>query len=173
MGKVAYALRAEFAGTVEQHVEASDPRVDDSTPDSPEGDGLKLLEVPVYSGGVIKTGFDEDLDVGLELEEGDGVIVVDASKASLVLALDEHPALKRVPAPADADAVAGYERQTSEALGTELERRGVTVGKALKDDRVAALERLDGYPIGTLDPDNPPTVESVLAGDYDGAPEEA
>lgn len=155
MGKVAYELREDFAGEVDTVIDGEN------------------VTVPLYSGGLIKIGFDEDLDVSVALEEGGGTIVVDEAKTAAVLALDEYPPLKRVPVPADADTVAGYLGQGRDALAAELERRGIKAGKATKADLAAALERLDANPVTTLDPDNPPTVDEVLAGDYDGAPEEA
>lgn len=52
-----------------------------------------------FEGGLLATA-DGDIDVGQELEDGDGTIVIDAVKSpATVDLLDNYPALKRVPAP--------------------------------------------------------------------------
>jgi hypothetical protein len=70
---LAYGLRAEYDGTVE---------IDGQT-------------VPVFLGGVIAVD-GADFNVRQHLDEADGAIVIDASHFTLVNALDEYPALKRI-----------------------------------------------------------------------------
>lgn len=163
MGKVAFALREEFAGTVEQV----------------EEDGGEPVTVPLYSGGLINIGPDDetgDLNVGEALEEGDGVLVVDDNDPRVVNALDEYPPLKRVPVPAGREVDLGYADRNDADLRAELERRGVTaVGQGNKAGRVAALEALDEHPLEP-NPDggaSTATLAEVLDGDYPGAPEAA
>lgn len=123
MGQIAYALRGDYAGTVEQDGE----------------------EVPLFSGGITSAGDAGDLDVAELLEEGGGTIVVDDRDPRIVLALDEFLALKRVPVPDDVKALVGdYDGQPVTTLRGELKRRGVTGGGNLsQDDAVTALKAYD------------------------------
>jgi hypothetical protein len=165
MGKVAYALREELAGTVTQ-VEVD--------PDS--GDELEV-EVPAYTGGLINIGPDDesgDLDVRQALDEGDGIIVVDDVDPRVTNALDEYPPLKRVPVPAGREADVGWEDRKVPDLKAELERRGVTnVGNGAKAELVLALDSLDAHPLEP-NPDGgqaTATLAEVLDHDYPGAPD--
>lgn len=137
MPPVAYALREEYAGTVQQIAE----------------EGADPVEVPAYTGGVIVVdrGTNPDgssppdgFDVREELDANDGVIVVDETDAALIGALDQYPALKRVPAPDDAAIVHGYADRTAGELRGEAKRRGITgAGSASIADLVTALEAWD------------------------------
>lgn len=121
MTKVAFALRQEYAGTVEVDGE----------------------EVPRFLGGVIAAG-DSDLNVAELLEEGAGTIVLEGNDTRAVVALDEYPALKRVPVPTGAELTAGYADENVTALRAELRRRGITrAGAASKDEAVVALQAFD------------------------------
>jgi hypothetical protein len=136
MPPVAYALRDELAGTVQQ------------VPVDEDGNELEAITVPAFTGGVIvvdRGGNEPDgFDVREAIDEGGGLIVVDENDAYLIGALDQYPALKRVPAPEDAKPAVGYEHRRATDLREELERRGVTgAGSASKADLVSALEAWD------------------------------
>jgi hypothetical protein len=144
MGTIAYELREEFAGTVEQV----------------EHEGAEPVEVPVFSGGLIAAGETEDgkaRDLNLRelLDEGDGTIVVEDHDTAAITALDQYPALKRVRVEPDAEPIVGaYNDRNTGDLRTELKRRGIEgAGNLSKDDAVAALERFDSFnpapPAGT------------------------
>lgn len=127
MTTIAFGLRAEYDGTVTH---------DDGS------------EAPVYTGGVIAVGLNrEALDVRRALDDGAGRIVVDDSDLELVGALDAYPALKRLPADADAAGavqVSRYELMTANDLKAEFDSRGFeTAGRASKADRAAALQAHD------------------------------
>lgn len=128
MGSIAFALRREYQGTTTQV----------------EEDGADPVEVPVFTGGLIAVADDRDLNVGEELEAGDGLVVVDEHDTAALIALDAYPALKRVDAPDDAAITGGYDERKATELRAELERRGITgAGQASKADAVTALEALD------------------------------
>lgn len=142
---VAFALTADYEGTVE---------VFDTVEDQEAGTGRV---VDKFQGGVIAIpGRDEDFDVREHLIAGDGVIVVSAGDAPLLLALDEYTALKRVKAPDDAaDVVSAYSGQTKTVLRDLARSRDIDIpGGASKDDIVALLEAQDA---------------AIAAGDQDGA----
>lgn len=80
--RIAWALRDEYAGTVLQREHDEDPGT----------------EVPKFSGGVISAAA-RDLNIGELLAEGDGVIVLELPDQAVITALDDYPALKRVPVP--------------------------------------------------------------------------
>jgi hypothetical protein len=124
---IAYALREEFTGTVEQDGET----------------------VPVFTGGVIRAG-DTDIDVREELEAGGGIIVVDTRAAGAIVHLDEYPPLKRVKAPADGAPTGSftdagpYAERTVDELRTDLRTRGIAgAGSAKRDELVTALNEHD------------------------------
>lgn len=94
MDLTAYALRAEYEGTVEIDGEPQ----------------------PVFQGGVLAVG-DGDFDVAKELQAGGGIIVVQQADQVLVDLLDSYPALKRTTAPDEPDRVVSpYERQPTAQL---------------------------------------------------------
>lgn len=130
---VAFALTADYEGTVE---------VFDTVEDKENGTGRV---VDVFQGGIIAIpGRDEDFDVKEHLTAGDGVIVVSAGDAPLVLALDEYVALKRVPAPDAAEPVSAYGSQRATDLRTLARTRGIDIPSgSTKDDIVALLEAQD------------------------------
>lgn len=130
MSKLAFALRAEYEGTV-----------------TIKGDGDTDLEVPKFLGGVIVAG-ERDLDVAELLAQGDGAIVISDRDPRIVAALDEYPALKRVDVPKGADTVLGsYEDSNLTTLRAEARRRELDVeggvSKANRDAIIAALEADD------------------------------
>lgn len=129
MGKIAYELREDYAGTVEQKVDG------------------ETRQVNRYLGGVINIGA-EDLDVREALDNGGGTIVVDDRDPRISAALDAYPPLKRAEVPEGAEPIAGdYDAQNATALRDELKRRGIVgAGSLTKDDAVRALERLDEVP---------------------------
>ena len=129
MGAIAYALRDEFTGTVDQR----------------ETEDAEPVTVPVFTGGPISVDTDREIHLGEALEEGGGTIVIDDGDGALIVALDGYPALKRVAVPEGAEPVAGdYDSQTNAALRAELNRRGVTGGgNKSHDELVAALEAYD------------------------------
>lgn len=119
MSKIAFALREEFAGTVTVYEDDDDPGT----------------EVPAFTGGLVNLGDGSEehtLDLRKALDEGDGLIVVaeDADPRAL-LALDEHPALKRVAAgdaEVDVDRYDGLDRAVlvAELKTRELDATGKT-----------------------------------------------
>lgn len=151
METIAYALREEFEGTVEQELE----------------DGT-VVEVDKFLGGLINVG-NGDLDVKLALEEGGGEIVVDERDAQIVMALNGYPALKRVGSDAevtiDPDVVLYHDRKRDELAGDAKARGLEGVTGALKDDLVYALEEHDlRLAEGSLDELGAPlTIEKLAA----------
>lgn len=141
MGSIAYALREEFEGTVE---------VFDTQEDFDAGNGR---EVPKFAGGTFAIGEGETFDVAAELEEGEGVIVVDDRDQVLVMALDEYPALKRVAVPEGREPLREYDGQSVGTLRAECRRRGLAVG-GTKPQLIERLEANDA---------------AVAAGDQEGA----
>lgn len=129
MDLIAYALREEYAGTVEQETD--------------EG----IVTVPVYTGGVIVVG-DRDLNVREALDEGDGTILIEERNAAAAAALDGYLPLKRVKAPADAEPTLtlgdSYEDVTVAELRADASSRGLlNAGQARKDELVDALTEHD------------------------------
>lgn len=149
MDLIAYALREEFTGTVEQDGET----------------------VPVFTGGVIRAG-DTDIDVRAELDAGGGVIVVDERAAGSVVHLDEYPPLKRVKAPKDAKPTGSftdagpYAERTVDELRNDLRTRGIAgAGNAKREDLLDALNEHDARLAGvSLDELGAPlTVDKLVA----------
>lgn len=133
MSTIAYRLRADYDGTVEQ-------------------DGI---EVPIFTGGLIAAG-DRDVDVRVELDAGAGTIVVAETDSALVEALDSYPALKRVGAPDDATPVDPYAGLTVVQLRDEVRLRELTVpAGAKRGELVDALLADDQGADITPDPDSP------------------
>ena len=77
MSKIAFALREDHSGTVEQDGET----------------------VPLFQGSVVARPDGTSYDIGAALTEGDGTIVTDDTDAALVALLDASPALKRTTVP--------------------------------------------------------------------------
>lgn len=155
--RVAFALREEYAGTVLQRETEDDPGT----------------EVPVFGGGLIGAG-DRELNIAELLEDGDGTIVVEPAEHPLTLvALDEYPALKRVPVPAGAQAVTtGYADQSATKLRDEAGRRGIAgAGGASKADLLVALEADDARIAAGEDQPDPYSVTGLL--EAHGAGQEA
>lgn len=160
MGKVAYTLREEFAGTVTQVLEVD-----------ADGEPTETQEVPAYSGGLINAG-PFDLNIGEELENGKGTIVVDDVDPRVTSALDEYPALKRTEVPDNADVTVGWDSRNAQELKDELTRRGVSGhGNAPKAKLVEALETLDAHPLSPSEDGqaSTATLVEVLEGNYTGA----
>lgn len=125
MKAAAYALRAEYEGTV-----------------SVPGDDGDTTETPLFTGGVLAVG-DGDFHVKDQLEAGDGTIVIHQADSRLFELLEAYPALKRVDVPEGAEPISIYERQTAEALRHQAQLRqfvGVGPGKA---EVIARLEAHD------------------------------
>jgi hypothetical protein len=134
---VAYALRADFEGTVSQAV----TELDDEGKLVETGE---VVEVDKFLGGLINAG-DRELDVKAELEEGGGRIVVLASDTGAIDALNAFPALKRVGSEEGEEAVlVPYPNRNRDALRDEATSRGIEgAGGANKDPLVYALEEHD------------------------------
>lgn len=126
---IAYELRAEYAGTVEQVLTVNE-----------HGDPDTTQTVPLFTGGVIRAG-DKDLDVRAELEQGNGRIVIDDADPhaqAAVIALDGYPALKRVAA-AGADATLDPLDELNAAQArAEASRIGLSIAAGTKADEVRA-----------------------------------
>lgn len=123
MSTTAYGLRAEFDGTV---------------------DDFNGAPSPIFTGGIIDVA-GHDFDVRAELDAGNGTIIVDENNAALIRALDEYPALKRVPAPADAgDGISRWDASTVAELRAELKIRELPAG-GNRDELVARLEASDDH----------------------------
>jgi hypothetical protein len=135
MSNIAYGLRAEYDGTVEQDGET----------------------VPVYTGGIIAVD-GHDFDVRAELDAGNGSIVVDESNAPLIRALDEYPALKRVATPEDGEPISRWDGESVSELRAELKVRDLP-SSGNRDELVARLEASDAHiadPAHNPDPAAPP-----------------
>lgn len=96
---VAFALKAEYEGTVEVEAE----------------DGSGLVEVPKFQGGILYVG-DGDINIADELEAGGGYIVVGTEDQRLRDLLEVYPALKRVEVPAGAKPLSMFARYPDEDL---------------------------------------------------------
>lgn len=120
---IAYELRSEYSGTVEQ-----------------ERDG-QTIEVPIYQGGLLAVG-DGDFNVGEELERGGGTIVIRARDQILADLLNAYPPLKQVSAPdAPAAIVSPYERRQTDDLRIAASLRDIDGhASAGRDTLIAALE---------------------------------
>lgn len=158
----AFALRAEYEGTVPQDV-----------------DGV-TVDVPAFTGGVIAVaGREQAFDVREALEAGAGVIVVADSDPALALALSEYPPLKRVEVPDDAEAVDQYAGMTVADLRAEAQRRGLEgYGRAVKDALITALRAHDarlaaGDSTAAPSDTNPVTVGELADPDAGDAGQEA
>lgn len=154
MDLIAYALRDEYAGTVTQTIDDVD------------------VDVPAYSGGVIRAGAELDINVLEELEAGGGFIILDERDAGAAVHLDEYPPLERVKAPEGAEPSGSfaelppYANQGVPELRADAQSRGLAnVGAARKAELVAALEEHDlRLAEGTLDElGAPPTIADLAA----------
>lgn len=126
MEHTAFALRDEYAGTVEIVPEK----------------GAEPVEVDAFQGGVLAVPPDaRSFNVAQRLADGDGLIVVSTANTPLVELLRGYPPLKEVPAPEGAVPV-GYDDQTVAMLRDELERRDLPRGGS-KAELVARLEEND------------------------------
>lgn len=132
MDLIAYALRDEYAGTVTQNIDDQD------------------VEVPAYSGGVIRAGDELDVNVVEELEAGGGFIVIDERDTGAAVHLDAYPPLERVKVPEGAEPSGSfaelppYTNQGVPELRADAASRGLEgAGSARKADLVAALEEHD------------------------------
>jgi len=145
MAPISYALRAEFDGTVTQEL-------DDGT----------SVEVPAFTGGLITAG-DRDVDIRVELDAGDGTIVVDdTADPALILALDNYPALKRTGTPEGSEPINPYAnqpianlRERATALGLELygspKKAELAAGLLAADQATASGDQVAGIQAdGTL-----------------------
>jgi hypothetical protein len=126
MDAVAFALRAEFAGTETVH----------------NSDG-STETVPKFGGGLLAiTG--GDFNVADELEAGGGTIVVRADDQQLIDLLEVYPPLKQVPVPDKARPVSKYNRQPLDSLRDQASLRDISgAGSLSKDKLVRALEAQD------------------------------
>ena len=122
---VAYALKADFEGTVDIEVDG------------------ETQEVPVFQGGLLNVG-DGDFDVAAALEDGAGVITVHADDQRLRDLLDVYPALKSTSPPAGAKPVSMYARRTLEELRNLGSVRDIKGAASLaKAKLISALEAQD------------------------------
>lgn len=146
MGAIAFTLREEFAGTVEQDGE----------------------QVPAFTGGVIRVDDDRDVSLRDALDEGNGFIVVEEDDAPLVTVLTEAPVLKRVPVPEGADVINPYAGRLVRDLRAEAKLRDLRVEAGVNAAALAngllAHDRLleAGAPVS-------PTDERVVTLTDDGA----
>lgn len=134
---VAFALREEYAGTVEQIV--TDPE---------SGAELERITVPAFTGGVIVIPNDLLEDDGYNVREaldaGDGTIVVDANDVMVIQALDGYPALKRVEVPDGATVTSTLDGLRVGDLKRQAELRGVELeGNVKRDELVTGLRAFD------------------------------
>ena len=130
MHLIAYALREEYAGTINQ---------------APEGE--PAVEVPVFQGGVVNVG-DRRLDLRAELDAAPvGLIAVSAFDSAAIVALDGITALRRVALDEDAERQLSedvYDRMKHPALVAEAQRRELDVpGNATNEALRAALRTHD------------------------------
>ena len=137
---IAFELREEYAGTVEQFETQADK------------DAGRGVEVPAFTGGIINAGA-RDVDVRelLDVEPHPGVIVIGEDDPALVMALDEYPPLKRttVPAGAEVPTVGKYDGRLRGDLAEEARTRGVEgTARASRGALVAALTYLDELEAG-------------------------
>lgn len=135
---IAYELRAEYTGTVEQVLTVDD-----------RGNAIDTVTVPAFTGGIINAG-DRDLDVAAELKAGDGRIIVDEGTLdgnAAAIVLDGYPALKRAPSaesdratfprPAGEDLPAGTAAPTVAELRARADTLGLKVESGTKRDELA------------------------------------
>jgi hypothetical protein len=116
----AYALRADYEGTIEQ-------------------DGQ---QVPLFTGGTVAVGADgRAFDVRKALDEGNGVIVT--ADQDLITVLDHYLPLKPVPVPEDAPATDTRQASSLRDLREEAKRKGLAGGG--KVNREALLAALDAH----------------------------
>lgn len=121
MDLIAYALRAEHVGTVEQDGE----------------------QVPKFGGGVLFVG-DGDFHLRDELQAGDGVITVRASDSALVALLDAVPVLKRA-TPNPDHVVSPYTRKDTDTLRFHADLRGLQQSGSLSRNRL--IKALDAHDV--------------------------
>jgi hypothetical protein len=117
---IAYALRAEYEGTVEDF--------DGGT-------------VPRFLGGILAVG-PRSIDVRAELKAGGGTIVVDESDTLLVNVLDGYAPLKRVAAHDAPATISPYDGPKVDELRAEASLRDLATG-GTKAELVARLEAHD------------------------------
>lgn len=135
---LAYGLTAEYDGTVDIQ--------------DPEGEEGTTIAVPKFGGGLLATP-NGDLDVAEALEEGEGVIVLDAAEHTAVAELLEaYPALHRVAVPAGAEPIVfegpgandDYNSRTAKSLKADAASRSIDgAASAKKEDLVVALQEFD------------------------------
>lgn len=134
---VAYTLREEYAGTIEQVI--TDPET---------GAEVERVTVPAFTGGVIVIPDDrldsDSFDVRARLDEGDGVIVVDANDVGVINALDEYPPLKRVAVPDGATVTSSLDGLKVADLRRQAELRDLELEAGIKrDELVAGIQAFD------------------------------
>lgn len=151
MSTIAYALRADFAGTVER-VLSTDAA----------GEPVDVETVPRFLGGIVSIDDARDLDVAAALEEGNGRIVVDDSDLMAINVLDAYPALKRVGAEDDDRlTVDRYADANVRELDRELRLRGITGLDTAKPAKVAALHADDARQAAGIPVPDTYTVEAL------------
>lgn len=135
MSTTSYALREEFAGTVEQEIDG------------------QTVQVPAFTGGLYRAGLDRELNIR-ELLDDDGalghgpagVIVVEDGDTTATTVLDHVPVLKRVPTPKGAENVTRWHEPGApkSVLVAEADRRGITGASRLnREDLATVLMRHD------------------------------
>ncbi|MEJ7783172.1 MAG: hypothetical protein WKF96_00115 [Solirubrobacteraceae bacterium] len=96
-----------------------------------------------FTGGVLAVG-DGDIDIGAELEAGNGTIVVHASDQVLIDLLDLYAPLKRAEVPDGATALSRHERRTVTDLRHLASLRDLTgAGSLSRADLVRVLDAHD------------------------------
>lgn len=140
---VAYRLREEYAGTVEQIAE----------------EGADPVEVPAFTGGLISvgsTGRELNIRELLDEEPHPGLIVVDAADTPAVVALDEFPALERndrqdLELDVDTGPTATELKAQAKAAGLDhysgLRREELELALERHADALAATSRLEEHPL--------------------------
>lgn len=78
---------------------------------------------PIFMGGDLTLPEGEAFDVRKELDDGDGLIVIDTADQFLVDLLRAYPALKEVPVPEGREATVGWVDRTAAQIRDEAKRR--------------------------------------------------
>lgn len=120
MDTIAFALRAEYAGT---------------TPVEKDGHDT---EVPTFQGGLLNVG-DGDINLGEALEAGDGHIVVQANDQQLADLLRAVPVLKEVATPEGATPISPYERLQADAVRTVAQARDIKGAASASKERLLPI----------------------------------